>query len=104
MQVCLHELEHKVKILVVLSSYYLMEFDNVRMVELLKEDNFSKGSLSICGVLKRIKNFLESESIVCLLVCDFPDMSVCSAAHLLENSIFLENMFFHLFCHFFFIL
>lgn len=104
MQIRFHELEHKIKILVVLSSDYLMKFDNVWVVELLKEDNLAKGALSICGMLERIKNFLESESVAGLLVGDFPDVAVRSTAHLLEKSIFLEDMCFHLFCHFFFIL
>ena len=60
MQIRFHELENKVKILVVFSPYYLMQFDNIRVVELLQQNNLAKSSLGICRVLEGIKNFLKS--------------------------------------------
>lgn len=63
MKIGLHELEHKVEILVIFSSDDLVQFYDVGVVELLQQDDFPKGSLGIGGMLESIEDLFESEGV-----------------------------------------
>ena len=71
-----------------------MQLDYVRMLELFENFNLSVGTLSIGGVLKCIKDLLESIDPLGRFLFNFPDMSVGPRANLLKNSESFEEMAF----------
>jgi hypothetical protein len=86
-QVSIHEIEHQVNISVILSPDDILQADNVLMTgQLLQEDDFSEGTLSICCVLKGVKVLLESHYILGLLINGLPDDTISSLAYLFINS------------------
>ncbi len=56
-KICLHELENKVQIFVVLWSNDSVEFDDVLVIYLMEEDNFTVSTLGISRMLKGVKYF-----------------------------------------------
>lgn len=58
MEICFHEFENQVKILIILSPNNIMQFDEVGVIKFVEEYDLAKSSLGICGMLKSIKNFL----------------------------------------------
>ena len=76
MQICFHKLEYQIQILIVLCFYYVMQFDDIIVIELVQKHDFTIGSLSISRVLKSIEYFFKCQSLTVLFVCDFPDMSI----------------------------
>lgn len=59
MKVSVHEIEDKVYISIVLSSYHILEPNNVLMArQLLQEDDFPECTLGISCILERIKVLL----------------------------------------------
>jgi hypothetical protein len=69
------------------------------MVKLLQKDNFAIGTLSVCGVLKSIKDFLQGECLACLSVGYLPDVTICSTANLPNYLITAQNVSLDVFSH-----
>ena len=67
------------------------------MIDFLKKDDLSVGSLGVGGVLEGIEDLLEGQSLSSLSVSDFPDNSIGSTTYLLDDFIFLEYMWFYFF-------
>lgn len=60
MQISLHKLKNKIKILIIFSLDNIMKLNYIRMVKLMQEYNLPKSTLSISGMLESIKYFLQS--------------------------------------------
>ena len=80
-QVDVHEFKKNVDVPLVARPDYLLQFNDVRVLELLQEHYFSVGSLSICRVLKCIEVLLQGKRTVSSAIHDLPDNSVCSAPY-----------------------
>jgi hypothetical protein len=63
MKVCLHELEHKVEILVIFGTDHLVQFYDVGVIKLLEEGDLAEGPLGVGGVLEGIEDLFQSEGI-----------------------------------------
>lgn len=63
MEICLHELEDEVEILVIFSADDLVELDDVGVVEFLEEDDLAEGALGVGGMLESIEDLLESKGV-----------------------------------------
>lgn len=63
MEICLHELEDEVEILVIFCADDLVELDDVGVVEFLEEDDLAEGALGVGGMLKSIEDLLESKGV-----------------------------------------
>lgn len=63
MEICLHELEDKVEILVIFCADDLVELDDVGVIEFLEEDDLAEGALSVGGMLESIEDLLESKGV-----------------------------------------
>ena len=83
-EVDIHELEQDVDIPLVVGTDHLFQLHNVRVLELLQKHYLSVGSLGICGVLKCIKVFFESEGTMTTSLGHFPDDPVGPAAYFLD--------------------
>ena len=91
-QVGLNVLHHHIQILVVLGLDRLLQLDDVRVAQLLHHCHLSVGPLGVCGMLKCIKDLLQTQNLLCLLVLDPPDVSVGSRAHLLQDVVFAGDV------------
>lgn len=78
MEIRLHELEEKVNVLIIISADSIKELDDVWMVELLEDLNFSIGALRISCMLKSIKYLLKSKDALCGLLLHLPHVPVRS--------------------------
>lgn len=88
-QICVHEIEHQVDVPVILCPHHVLKADNIFVArQLLQEDNFSEGSLRICGVLKCIKILLECDDLLCALVDSLPNNTVRALTKFLQNLVF----------------
>lgn len=63
MEICLHELEDEVEILVIFCADDLVQLDDVGVVELLQEDDLAEGALGIGGMLEGIEDLLEGKGV-----------------------------------------
>lgn len=63
MEICLHELEDEVEILVIFCADDLVELDDVGVIEFLEEDDLAEGALSVGGMLESIEDLLESKGV-----------------------------------------
>lgn len=63
MEICLHELEDEVEILVIFCADDLVELDDVGVVEFLEEDDLAEGALGVGGMLESIEDLLESKGV-----------------------------------------
>ena len=61
-QIRLHKLKQKVYILVVIRPNRFVQFDYVRVVQLLQDLDLTVGALRIRRVLERVEDFLQSEN------------------------------------------
>ena len=84
-EVNIHVLEDEVDVPVVLCSDDLLQFYHIRMAQLHQKHDLSVCTLGISGVIECIKVFLQSLDLPTFLVCDFPDVSIGSAADLLDD-------------------
>jgi hypothetical protein len=98
-QVRLHELENEVKILVVLRTDYIEEFNDVRVTQLVDDAYFAVGTLSVHGMLEGIEYFFEREGYASLAVCHLPNMTVGARPDLLGDVISCEHVLFYLLGH-----
>lgn len=63
MEICLHELEDEVEILVIFCADDLVELDDVGVVEFLEEDDLAEGALGVGGMLESIEDLFESKGV-----------------------------------------
>lgn len=84
-EIRLHELEEQVYVLIIISADGVKELDDVGMVELLEDLDFSIGALRIGCMLKCIEYFLKREDALRGLLFHLPDMAVCPRAYLLQD-------------------
>ncbi len=80
MEIGFHKVEEKIDVFCVFGFKDCYEIYNVRVLELFEVHDFSVGSLSIGGVLKGIKNFLDCVFFGGLFVLDFIDDTICTFA------------------------
>lgn len=93
MQICFHEIKDQIDILVILGFNQLLQADYIWMtIKLSQENNLSESSLSIRGILKSIKNFLNCNNIFIVLIDRFPDYSISPFTKLLKNLELFKNM------------
>lgn len=85
MEIRLHELEEQVDVLIIISADGVKELDDVGMVELLEDLDFSIGALRISGMLKCIEYLLKREDALCGLFFHLPHMAVRPRAYLLQD-------------------
>lgn len=82
MQVCIHEIKHKVNISVVFCSNYILQPDDVFVAgQLLEENDLSESPLRIGSILKGVEVFLKGNDVLGLLVDCFPHYTICSLAY-----------------------
>lgn len=62
------------------------------MGQLVEQSDLTISPLSVCRVLKCVKNFLEGEDFARFNFSNFPDMSIRSAADFLEQIVSFQNM------------
>jgi hypothetical protein len=98
-QVHLHELEHKVNVFIIICPNHVYQLYDVLMVKLLEEDDFAVGALSICSVLKGVKDLLQSECLVCLSITDLPDMAIGPTTNLSNDFIAAQDVYLYLLGH-----
>ncbi len=99
MQICFHKLKHQVQVLLILGLEDSVQFDNILMIELFQNGHLAISPLSINRVTKRIEYFFECESFAGAFLLYFPDVAVGTAAHLLVEGVFAEDVGFDLFGH-----
>lgn len=99
-QVGLHVLKHQIDVFVVLGSDHAVQFDYVRVVQLMQQRNLTEGTLGISRMLKGIKDLFESDQAFCSSIDGFPYMPVGPAAYLLDELESFEHVFFNFFAHF----
>jgi hypothetical protein len=99
MQICFHEFKHQVQVLLILGLEHSVQFDNILMIELFQNGHLAISPLRINGVTKRIEYFFECESFAGAFLLYFPYMAVGTAAHLLVEGVFAEDVGFDLFGH-----
>lgn len=76
-QIRVHEVENQVDVSVIFCTNDVLETDDVLVArQLLKENNFTEGTLGVCCVLKGIKIFLKSHNFFSSLVNGFPNNTV----------------------------
>ena len=98
-KVDVHMLEDEIDIPVIICPDDFFEFDNVGMVEFHEKHDLSVCSLSICGIVKSVKVFLECFCLVSTLIGDLPHMAIGSAAYFLQDLEPGEDMSFNLLAH-----
>ena len=119
----IHKIEHKVYVSVILCSDDILKSDNVLMTgQLLQENDFSEGSLSVCCILEGVKVLLESDNVLCLLIDSLPHDAIrtltyisscyesltmhklpsvaCILTQFLEYFVLLQHVSLYLFSHF----
>lgn len=84
-EIRLHELEEQVYVLIIISADGVKELDDVGMVELLEDLDFSIGALRISGMLKCIEYLLKRENALGGLLFHLPHVAVCPRAYLLQD-------------------
>lgn len=82
-QVCLHELEEQIDILVVIGTDGVVELDDVGVLELLQDLDLPVGALGIRRMLERIEDLLKRHHLLRRLVLHLPHVPVCARTHLL---------------------
>ena len=86
MQIRLHEVEHKIKILIIFCSDQILEPDYVGIaIEFPEENHFPECALGIGCILKCIEHFFDSHNVFRLLINRLPNNSISSLAQLLQN-------------------
>lgn len=94
-EIALHVVEDKINVSIVVCSNDLSKVDQIGMVLQFPQDAyFSVCSLSILNISKGIKDFLESQCFFRLAIEHFPDVSVRSTSHLLDEFIFFQDVVF----------
>ena len=94
MQVCVHEIKHKVNIAVILCANYILEADNVLMArQLLQKDDFAEGTLCVGRILEGIKVLLESDNILGAFVNSLPDYTISSLSYRQISIKVMKNFF-----------
>ena len=79
MQVCIHKVEYKIDVTIVLCSYDVLQTNDVFMTsKLLKENDFSKSSLCVSRILKCIEILFERHNFFGSFVNSFPNYTVGS--------------------------
>ena len=100
-QVCLHVIEKKIQVLVVLCPYYSVQFDYVIVIQLVQDRNFAVGALCIHIIVKGVKYLLKSAFLAIFFVDYLPYVSIGSTA---EQFLYLEEsqqFGLYFFAHFF---
>lgn len=86
MKVSIHKIKDQVNISIVLSSYDILETNNILMTgQFLQEDDFSEGTLGISRILKGVKVLLQSHYVLGLLINSLPNDTVSSLAYNLSG-------------------
>lgn len=81
-QVCVHEVEHKVDVAVVLGADHVLQSNDVFVAsQFLQEDNLAEGALCVRGVLEGVEVLLESDDFLCAFVDRLPDNAVSTFAY-----------------------
>ena len=100
MKVSFHEVKNEIDIFIILCSNEVLQSDNIGVsVELSKENDLSKSSLSIGCILKSIENLLDGYNIFSMFVDGLPNDSIGSLSQLLEDLKFVQNMWLNFFRH-----
>jgi len=77
MKIGFHEVKYEVEILVVVGSDDVSKTDDILVaIEVLKEHDFSVGSLGVGDIVESIKYFFEGNDLFVFLVHGFPDDTV----------------------------
>jgi hypothetical protein len=78
----IHEIKHQINVSIILCSDHVLKSDNVLMTgQLLQENDFSEGSLSISCILEGVKVLLQGDNVLCLLIDSFPHDTISSLAY-----------------------
>ena len=98
-QICLHQLENQIQILLVIGTQHLMQFYYIRMRYFLQNLDLSVRTLCINIVPKCPENLFKGVGTFGDLVLHFPDMPVGPTSHQLVYLVFLCDMLVYSFRH-----
>lgn len=100
MKIGLHEIEDQVEVFVVLGADQVLQRNDVGVpAELPEKNDLAEGALGIGGILECIKDLLDGDGTLSLLVDCLPNDSVGSLAKLLHDFEFAQDMGLYFFCH-----
>lgn len=85
MQICFHEFEEQIDILIVVGANGIVELDDVGMLELLQNLDLAVGALGVGGVLEGVEDLLQSHHLLRPLVLHLPHVTVSARTHLLQH-------------------
>ena len=92
MKISLHVLKYNVNIFAILTYKHFIDGNNIWMMKLNKEHDFSVGSLSISRIMKCIEVFLKSFYPFGFAVNYFKNMAIGSTSNLLNNFVSVFNV------------
>lgn len=93
-EVCFHVLEEQINVFVIVGADGVIEFNDVRVFQLLQDLYFSKGTLGVSGMLKGIEDLFESEYSFGGFFLYLPDVAIGSRAHFLKYGEAFEDVTF----------
>mmetsp|Transcript_4134 Transcript_4134/g.6219 ORF Transcript_4134/g.6219 Transcript_4134/m.6219 type:complete len:252 (-) Transcript_4134:107-862(-) len=80
-QIGLHILKNQINVPIIIRLQYVCQFHDVFMIrQFLQEHNFSKRTLGIGGVLKRVKDLFQRNHLFRFLISCFPYNTICTFA------------------------